>query len=424
LMAEQSQFNTGLFCKIRIFGKAVTAEEARKYLVKEVTSGTKIAKISFDQNITRKTIYEYLKWAETLNEIKKQDGKWVVNEIAKETESWRRFDENHSITSDPYIQEWKSDLMTRGHGGGPIKQAREQIRYLEKFCNYLKINPVQLIFSKERKVVEKYLTSMSELIQSGKTEHKPRKKKTDGTVNYAYVMKRYKDSVRSFVQYHGIAIPNRTKGILANPVIGHGQYADVKLTDDELHLADVYLMEKYGQYHEFYRLFWVGVESCARKNALLTMPLDWREVRRTNGTTMLEMTVVETKTIQKNEGKWTKYIQRTKTIEALKHAKQKVTSGLLYDGAYHTMYETFKTALKDLYRHLGKTHTYFYEHAIHALRHIGAHYWLRKTKYNYVAVAKIGGWHTVQELKDSYGEMPSDILFDILDNATKELDQL
>jgi len=62
--------------------------------------------------------------------------------------------------------------------------------------------------------------------------------------------------------------------------------------------------------------------------------------------------------------------------------------------------------LSNIYLHLGKNSEYFFHHPTHVLRHIGAHYWLSKTNYNYGIISEVGGWHTIDELKKSYGQIP------------------
>ena len=47
-------------------------------------------------------------------------------------------------------------------------------------------------------------------------------------------------------------------------------------------------------------------------------------------------------------------------------------------------------------------------------RHLGAHYWLAKTDYNYGIIAEVGGWHTIDELKKSYGQIPPEIFLEII----------
>ena len=54
------------------------------------------------------------------------------------------------------------------------------------------------------------------------------------------------------------------------------------------------------------------------------------------------------------------------------------------------------------------------QYATHALRHLGAHYWLSKTNYNYGIIAEVGGWHTIDELKKSYGQIPPEKILEII----------
>ncbi|MDE1830660.1 MAG: helix-turn-helix domain-containing protein, partial [Thaumarchaeota archaeon] len=304
-----------------------------------------------------------------------------------------------------------------------IVALKSHVNYLERFCNYLKINPEQLTFSKDRQTVKNYMKTFKAMLESGQTSHKPSKLKQDGTPNFDYIFKCYKDSIRSFVAFHGISLPKGEGGVLANKIIGHGKFADIKLTDEELHKADLYLAGKYGRDSDIYLLFWIGVESCARAKALLKMKLDFVEVTSKTGITTFEMVAYESKTKHIADGKWMKYIRRKLTQEAIIRAKERGWT-VLYDKSIHKMYEELRDMLKDLYRHLGKTNDYFYEHSVHTLRHVGAHYWLRKTNYNYGIVAKIGGWHIIDELKRSYGEMPADVLFEVLDKTSKGLNEI
>jgi len=52
----------------------------------------------------------------------------------------------------------------------------------------------------------------------------------------------------------------------------------------------------------------------------------------------------------------------------------------------------------------------------HALRHIGAQYWLAKKDFNYGLVSEIGGWHTIDELKKSYGMIPPEKILEVIEN--------
>jgi integrase len=72
-----------------------------------------------------------------------------------------------------------------------------------------------------------------------------------------------------------------------------------------------------------------------------------------------------------------------------------------------------RNAFKEIYKKIGLTEEYFFKHAIHCLRHVAAHYWLKRTGMNYVAVAKIVGWKDIQTLIQCYGEFTDEQIFNI-----------
>jgi len=61
--------------------------------------------------------------------------------------------------------------------------------------------------------------------------------------------------------------------------------------------------------------------------------------------------------------------------------------------------------LRHCYEVAGLTDTFFYDRPIHSLRHVFAHYWLKKSGYNYNLVMKLGHWHNQKLLEGSYGQM-------------------
>jgi len=69
-----------------------------------------------------------------------------------------------------------------------------------------------------------------------------------------------------------------------------------------------------------------------------------------------------------------------------------------------------------VFQSIGKTNQYFQNHPTHALRHIGAQHWLAKKDFNYGLVSEIGDWHTIDELKKSYGMIPPEKILEIIEN--------
>jgi len=146
------------------------------------------------------------------------------------------------------------------------------------------------------------------------------------------------------------------------------------------------------------------------------------------------MTAYESKTKHIKGGKFTKYIKRKNTQASIDFLKERGGTKIyeITDLSDKKTIEQIKFQMLDLYVYLGKitnigdlyekrkqgykkTDNYWFDHWLHSLRHVGAHYHLFKTKYNYGYVAVLGGWHTIDELKKSYGEMPPEVLDSLLE---------
>jgi len=128
------------------------------------------------------------------------------------------------------------------------------------------------------------------------------------------------------------------------------------------------------------------------------------------------MSVIETKTEDIRGGKWTKYITRPDTQKSLELLKERNCDRIFESKLAETPFKTKITQnISEIYAHLGKKEPYFFHHPSHALRHLGAHYWLAKTDYNYGIIAEVGGWHTIDELKKSYGQIPPEKILEIIE---------
>ena len=161
----------------------------------------------------------------------------------------------------------------------------------------------------------------------------------------------------------------------------------------------------------------VGIESCARFDALYNMSLEYtKSVSQKSGKTTYIMTAIETKTEHIHGGKWSKYISKKDTQTSLDLLKNREGKRIHENNIpKYKFTENISTDLKQIYKHLGKQAYYFQHHPTHALRHIGAHYWLSKTDYNYGLIAEIGGWNNMDELKKSYGQIPPERILEIID---------
>jgi len=358
--------------------------------------------------VCRSTVYNYLKRMKSLD--KSQSGRFRLPKIPQE-QRFKQFNKRHVITSDPLVAEWMEDLTTR-KGGDPLKTWKERMRSLEIVCNTCKIHPSDLLASQRN--TEKILRQYAQLCRQGKdfrfTAHK-----RDGIKYLVYFRVQ---AVRDFCGFYGITWRRGVGGIMSQRVVNHGQYADIRLSQKELERADSFIKKRWGLDSDVYRWFWIGIESCARFNALYNMSLDYEShTSAKTGKITYIMTAYESKTENLRGGKWYKYITRADTQKSIDLLKSR--GNIKIHGCEVPKY-LFKRQISKsvvlVFQSIGKTNQYFLKHPTHALRHIGAQYWLAKKDFNYGLVSEIGGWHTIDELKKSYGMIPPEKILEIIEN--------
>lgn len=411
---------------MRLYGKSATEEEIAKEVSRLLlgdpdrrqppTSVTETARML---GYTRATIYEYVKKAVTkYHTLEYKDGRISLPENSKELASFRQFGKNHDIVNDPLVSDWKQDLLTRKNGE-PVSSWKARILSLESVCNTCMVNPRDLVISQRH--TEKILRNYAELYREGRVVKRPagRRKISDDIRNIIY---QKVQGVRDFCGFHGLIWKRGVGGIMSQKVPNHAKYADKRLTDEELEQADRFIKEKWGLDSDTYRWFWIGIETCARFSALYDMNLDYTiHVSKKSGNITYIMTAHETKTRHIKNGKWSKYITRPDTQKSIDLLKSRGGTRIYESGESRSSFvKTISSNMREVYAFLGKTE-YFESHPTHALRHIGAHYWLAKKDYNYGLVALIGGWNTIDELRKSYGEMPPEKVLEMIEGDSRSV---
>jgi len=226
------------------------------------------------------------------------------------------------------------------------------------------------------------------------------------------VPRHFRQAIRSFLASKNIAIP-RGMGSqfgLGGEKESYGQYAHIKLTDAQIDQAQEILKDDL----ETRTFFNYGIESCARSQTLAKTEISKIDVEENQ---LIAIRVFESKT----EKPWTKYLLTTKYPHAMQtwqdiqaYMKAHPNRRFLFldkESDYQAFEDRICKNLKELYQTLGLTDPYFYMKPIHSLRHIGAQLWLRRTKRDYGFVAEVGGWKTIDVLKDCYGGLtPEDML--------------
>ena len=135
----------------------------------------------------------------------------------------------------------------------------------------------------------------------------------------AYV---YSQAYRDFMNFHGLPYPKNYGGVSSQKVLGHGQYADVKLSPEELEKAKKYLIKKYGICSDEFRFFMMGVQSCGRHGAVFNMTLDY-EVTEVDGRKCYVFKVFESKTEHIKGGMMDKYVTDIELQQSIDDLKKK-----------------------------------------------------------------------------------------------------
>lgn len=298
--------------KLKIRGKRATAEQIESEISALIHgNGSRPYPISTSEvarilGISRTTVYYYLNRLKEQGKVsKKVTGRFDLP--ATQESAFQLFNKEHQITGEPLVAEWMEDLTTR-KGGQPIANWRTRIRAVESVCNSCQIHPSDLLVS--QKSTEKIMRRYANLARQNKIYRDSRGVKSN---DITVTMYNKVQAVRDFCSFYDITWRRGVSGIMSQKVPGHGKYADIRFTAEEFDRADKYLKERCGIDSDVYRWFWVGIESCARQNALYHMKNDWSKLKTKSGGTVFLMSAIESKTESIRGGKWTKFITRKDT---------------------------------------------------------------------------------------------------------------
>ena len=400
--------------RLKLYGKRATQEdillEIHKLLFAkgERSYPLKPREIAEILGFSYKTTYNYITKLFKTGRVSRV-GRGHYHFPKPDKNEFREFSKHHKITSDPLVSEWMDDLLTRKQGL-PLKSWKTRVRSLETVCNTCKVTPCDFTISSKK--TEKIMRSFAKHFQKGEVVCTNPGLNSQGmnTTIYSKVQ-----AVRDFCSFYDITWRKGVTGVMSQKVPGHGKYADIRFTDEEFDAADKFIKEKWGMDSDIYRWFWIGVESCARFSALYTMENNYT-IQKTNlGKLVYIMTVHESKTDHIRGGKWIKYITREDTQKSIDLLRSRgITKIHESIDSKHKFQNEINGKLSQVYKHLGRNTNYFLQHATHVLRHIGAHYWLSKTNYNYGIISEVGGWNTIDELKKSYGQIPPEKILEII----------
>jgi len=337
----------------------------------------------------------------------------------------------------PEVSKFVINLQARRSGKG-VKNWSDQVSAVRVICKTIKKKPVEFTISTEQST-ELWQLFVSEVKHGRIQLEKKRKFKTD---DISTQLRRYKSAIRNFCAVHQVSFIDNDP-IMGNKIVAHAQYGHIKLKHDEevneYELADQYIKDNFTKFSEEFMVLKVGIQGCPRNKALIGMALDWEKIDSplNDGNFAFVMEAHETKTEDRKIGaKFDKYIIEPETQEVLKEMKKRGFTVIWKNGTTARS-EQLTTTFRALWKAIGKipdydecvkkrkegykkTGNYFFDEPIHSLRHIGAHYWLQKTDYDYGTVATVGGWATIDELKSSYGKKPKALILQAIFKAIKK----
>jgi hypothetical protein len=343
-----------------------------------------------------------------------ESGRIQIGPNAEAAQQYSDLQKDEFVISYPSVKKWVDDMSVR-KDGKPLAQLGDLVRRLKTVCDTLKVSPELIVLEgldesgKEitpRENIEKVYRQFA--IEFGKTH----------TTN----PHGYKMALRNYAMSCNINWARGVSGLMSGKKIGYGKYAHIKLSDEQIEQAVKIARFEMGN-ELLARRFRLGIETCARAQALDTIPVDSIEMHPATNNAESFITVRATES--KTGTTWQKFIVAPLAQEMMldQVSSQKATGHqfLFLDGIALEKFEAeMNASLKELYRRLGLTDAYFFAHPTHALRHCGAQYWLRITNWDYDLVGIIGGWKS-SVLKEAYGARPAESILEAVNEATRRL---
>lgn len=404
----------------RIYGKKRSHEEILKEIVKLALQGNSAQKIAEITGKGRTIVWRYLDEAAKLGLIQKTStGRVKLPSQIKDSKVYEIVEKDKFVKKYRVVADWVTDMRTR-NGGKPIVAWRSNLSKLKTVCDTLEISPYELLIAKNGKSygsVEETLRNFATMMQTNKVKYaSTRGSKSIYSDDISTRFFNYVMAIRNFCTVNGIAIPSRIGGVLSGKKIGYGKYSHVRLSFEKIDQCVKLLEEKYGYASKEQALFIFLYLTCARKKAGLDV--------KTHTVTQNESGWVTCRVHESKTGHtWTKFIPNDNPHQQifLDYVKKREGCKYLFGDSQEELnktYDELPEIFEEIYRLAGIKEEYFYIKQVHALRHVGAHYWLNRTKYNHVIVSRIGGWKSVQTLIDCYGQPDEDYIIKFLTDGS------
>ncbi len=403
----------------RIFGKRKSKEEIMKDIADMAIKGYSVRQMAETSGKSERQVQRYVDAAVKAGLLKRGDtGRIQISEQVKAEIEFLQIEMDDFIQRYPEVKNWVEDMKTRNKGK-PIRNWKSLLSHLKTLCDTLELPPPAIIAGvdnvQRQDSMKNALKQFALAVQEGRVKYSDKQQsKQMGEAGF----KGYVDAVRNFAMTNGVALQRGISGILSGKKVSYGKYAHVRLSAEQRDACVQWLTKKYGYDSTEVNAFIFFYLTCARNQAGVNVKVAGFETH-SNG--WVTVPVYESKT----DTNWVKFLPADNP-----HQKQFVdflarnaTKGLHYlfiMGADQAKKfgNYIAGVFKECYQAVGITEEYFYKKPVHALRHVGAHYWLERLDYNHGIVCRIGGWKSVQTLIDCYGQPPAEWVMKRLTGGT------
>jgi transcriptional regulator NrdR family protein len=398
----------------RIYGKRATEDEITKEIAKMAASGLPMLEIVEQTGKARTTVWRYLKEAEKKRLIEKTGtGRIKLSEQVILEREYIRLELDDFVKKYPAVETWVNDMRTR-KDGRPIRIWKTMLSNLKTICDTLELSPPAVIAGTDNAgrmaSCKRTLQEFALAVQKGQVKYTVLRRKKQKMSEAG--LRNYRLTLRNFAMSNGVAFPRGMSGLLSGKKVSYGRYAHVKLQFEKIDECVKYLGKKYGHASKEQAAFVFYYLTCARNMSGAKVRLAANFTTHAGG--WITCRVFKSKI----STPWTKYLPadnpHQKVFLDYKSKKRNGNKYLFIDKEEDAgrFSEYIAAVFKDAYKNCGIEEEYFYIHPVHALRHVGAHYWLARPEasYNHTLVAKIGGWKSPQTLIDCYGELPEEFV--------------
>ena len=401
-----------------IFGRRSSPEKILATIV-ELSKTHKISEIVEISGKSESTIKRYLKKGKKLGVVNTTEKGRTTQDEATKTHNYIK-----SITSDefsekyPKVGKWVDRRTAEAKGDkAKLRSVKDQLAKVKVVCDTVKINPIMMLSQNEDGVsyggLENVMLAFSICMVEGSVSYLRKGQKQPDPENISAGFRSYLIACRSFAVYGGVALPKMPPDhILSGKKVGYGQYAHIKMSQQQINEVIKLLAESYGIDSIQVAMICFYYVTGTRNNSIYPV--------KTATATILSNGWHSCRVYEsKQHYTWKKYIPNDiyphfEILQKWILKRQKDHKEYLFSengSADNTIHDELAESLREIYKKIGLLDEYFFSHPIHTWRHVSAHWWKSKVK-SVEKVCKIVGWKDIQTFIDCYGETSDEEIFE------------